>query len=92
MGLVFREWAAFIARETNATEPFCLFQSNIADQKEVVVLHVTLHQRSKYSLHVCHIKRMEDEKEGTTYLTSFLKAFHKLRDLCSSKEVLYNIY
>lgn len=42
MGLAFNEWAAFIARETNAASPFCLF--NIMDQKEVV-LHVTLHER-----------------------------------------------
>lgn len=51
MGLASREWAAFITKETNATSPFCVFLSNIMDQKEIVV-HVTLQQRSKCSLHV----------------------------------------
>lgn len=73
MGLAFREWAAFIAKETNAAPPplpptppplvFSLFLSNIVDQKEVV-LRVTLEKRSKCSLHVspsngCKMRKRE---------------------------------
>lgn len=51
MGLACSEWAAFIAKETNATTPFCLFPSNNVDQKEVA-LRVALHERSKCPRHV----------------------------------------
>lgn len=71
MGLAFSEWAAFIARETNATPPFCLFLSNDVDQKEVV-LHVTQHEKIKMSSLCFTIKRTQDEKEGAILLFYFV--------------------
>lgn len=71
MGLAYREWAAFIAKETNATTPFCLILSNIMDQKEVA-LHVTLHESSKCPLHVLPSNESNMRKRDPVFSQAFL--------------------
>lgn len=97
MGLVFGEWEAFIAGETNATSPFCLFLSNIVDQKEVV-LRVALHVRSKCSLHVSPSNGCRMSKREPSICQAFLnirlrglKSIHKLKALHHSVERLPNM-